>query len=415
MLKFIVKSLYQQIPNIYKRGNNYRKYYDFISTSSDWCKEEKLIYRNKKYNEMEVLYKNNCIEKKIDVAHIITKKYLQDNCEKFFIDRNKDIFFECMTGGSTGNPTKFYLSKEGVRKNEAFLDFILNQQGISRFSILRKVVFRGDKLPNNRDHIKVGNVLYLSSFSLDKEKIKKYLKLIESFKPSIIHAFPSSLMILVNFVLSERIQEDFYFVKHVLISSEVCDFNQKVNIKKIFKKAKIIDFYSNSEQTLMGYQIDFEDGVFPFQYGELYVDSNRVIYSTSFLDTGYLLFKYKTDDMVSGFYVDESFDYRYKNIDGRVQEFLFGYNKEKVSLASLNMHENFFESVIAFQFEQHECGKVIVNLVINNKYNNFITVENYFKEKLINFDVKFNYVDEIKRTTSGKEKLIISTCNINKR
>ena len=411
-LIFYLKSIYSQIPKFIIRGKVYREYFKFLKMTEDWVKEDIDKFRLKEIEQLEKKLVNNTpYYKSFDFNCGFTDKNTLLKHTKSLLSTSESIdrMIPCTTGGSTGIPTHFYLSDSSIKKNQAFVDYILDKYGVSYKKIPRKVVFRGDVLPCDKNVMKVAKTYYFSSFDLDLSALNSYRIALEYFSPEIIHAFPSSLLVLVNYLINEnhlnRVQFD--SVKTVLLSSEVCDDRQKLKILKVFPKATIIDFYSNSEQTILGYKVNFDKGIFPFQYGQVDVKKEE-LYSTSYLEKDYALFNYKTGDVVAGLKESERGELLYDRIIGRTQTFLEGSQGEVVSIASLNMHNKGFENVNAFQYYQPRKGIVVVNLMCNHISDiEFLYIEEYFKAKLIGFKVSARLVKEMIRTPSGKEAIVI--------
>lgn len=409
MYSFIRSCLVDHIPNYLKRGRMYRSYLKFLKSSDDWDIETIKKYHDSNLKKIEAYVRSNVEFYKNKSELISHKSDIKNHFKQLFNDNGTPYYFG-MTGGTTGRPIKFCISKAAVIKHEAMLDHILEKYGFSTSFFTRKIVFRGAPLPRNKSSIRFGFRLYLSSYHLNKSSLKNHCREIERFKAEIIHAFPSSIITLAKYIKNECFRVDFTTVRFILISSELCSVRDKELLKSVFCNALIIDFYSNSEQTVLGYQVDFEDGFFPFQMGGVTVDNDNNIYSTSYNEFVFPLINYKTDDRVSNLYYDDNFHLRYKSILGRAQSYLVGHNDMKISIASLNMHESYFCCVYGFQFEQLEPGVIQINLVVGDDFAmSSEDVKKYFYGKLSGFDIKFVLMDELKRTKSGKEKLLISS------
>jgi len=206
-------------------------------------------------------------------------------------------------------------------------------------------------------------------------------------------------------------------IKGIYVSSETFSDEVKMLAKKIFPKARILNFYGQTELVGMAIGIDFEPMHFigSFSYVELIdVDvqqnGNRLaeIVCTGFKKSMPLI-RYATGD-----YVEIDSNGNIKSIAGRTSEFLIGKNGEVIPCIIVN-REDTMKNVILIQYYQDEPGKFIYNVVGNEEFGaNDI--------KAINEDIKLNFgdtlegkvvqVNSIEKTKRGKHRKIIQKLDV---
>ena len=104
-----------------------------------------------------------------------------------------------------------------------------------------------------------------------------------------------------------------------------------------------------------------------------------------------------------------------KEIQGRWgQEFLVSRDGHTlISMTSLNLHDDTFDGITRFQFQQSEPGKVVLKLVTAQveAAKDVAKFQRHFAPKLGHaVDLDVQYVSEIPLTRMGKQPLIDQRC-----
>ena len=96
---------------------------------------------------------------------------------------------------------------------------------------------------------------------------------------------------------------------------------------------------------------------------------------------------------------------RFSEIYGRQQDFIFTKTKGKVYLTALvfGAHIKAFANIKAWQITQHLPGALTLKIVKASSYNTSDEVEiTQAFNRVSDFLVKFEYVDVLEKTRSGK-------------
>ncbi|MCH7702736.1 MAG: phenylacetate--CoA ligase family protein, partial [Planctomycetes bacterium] len=143
------------------------------------------------------------------------------------------------TGGSTGEPVKFYLD----RRRQAY-DKAARMRTHEWFGVHPgdKEIYlwgspwevrRQDRLRSLRDRLT--NERLLSAFDLSEETMARYLRVIDRYRPVSIFGYPSSLVLLCEFASRQRLHRPPPSLRAVFVTGEVCDEHQRRTLESYFQ------------------------------------------------------------------------------------------------------------------------------------------------------------------------------------
>ena len=434
--KFI-KEIYSKIPFNLRNGKEYRKWRNFLRKNInveeyEFSKlKETIEFAYKNIEFYNKFYKKNGIHPN-DIKSIedfkklpfIDKKIVQDNYSDFYnhnLSSNK--YFYVTTGGSSGAPSKFLQSNNVWKKELAFVynlyeyfDYLPN---------IKKASFRGGEFTNlKKDIYWKSNPLYnethFSPFHISNKSIKLYVDKINQIKAQMIHAYPSALLNLMQFMKDNNLSLNYSPRIIILISEDIIP--KQIEDFSNFFKCRVTSFYGHSERLIFApnysnklekYKIDRRYGFFEvIDAQNNLIKVNNVegeIIGTSFDNYMMPLIRYKTNDFCHYLDANQS---EISLIKGRWEcQYLIGLGNTKISLAALNLHSDVFKNTVSYQFYQAEIGKAFIYCVIKNNFNK-IDKENI--EKALNnktkniLDFKVKIVDKLQYSPRGKFKQLIS-------
>lgn len=435
-IKKILRPLIYKVPNKYRYGKYYRNFYKQIDDFFQLSLEEKRKIQLKKiqeiveyayfnvpyykelFDENNISYKINSFEEFKKIPYL-TKDIIRNNLDKLK-SKEKIKNIKVTTGGTTGMPMEFYLDKKVIINELAFVDYYWNKFSNGYKDTLKIVKIRENIPSNGRIFEKIGNKLIMSSFKLKKENIEEYLKEINDFNPDYIHAFPSSITILAEYIINNKINLNLKNLKGIFSSSETLSNYQKDIIEKGFK-VKICDLYGHSERAVIAFS-DIKDESYTldllYGYTELINENNKnvildtlkdgEIVATGFWNKSMPFIRYKTgDNAISSGKYDSL-----KKISGRKSEYFIDKYKNKIPFTcSDELFWNCKEKVEAYQYVQNEVGKCQLKIVKSKKFllteNNEKEIKNELKRLYPNIEFYISYVENIERTKRGKYKYLI--------
>lgn len=351
------------------------------------------------------------ILKKSDV-----REHLQDMVSDI-ISENERIYVT--TGGSTGKPLGFYISKQVDTRRLAFEWLHWNHIGYKLGEPC--VLLRGRVLPSGKwfDYEPDNNFLVLSTFVMQDNLLPEYIDKINQFAPKVIQAYPSAITILAKFMLKNGINLK-KPIKAISTSSEILYPEQKLLIERAFQ-APVYDKYGNCEQVgVIGMQTDGLYHEFMEHSYLEYLDKDNLpagegniarIVGTSLINDVVPFIRYETGDMVklhknicsrNTFRPSTLID----SIQGRCSgDVMVAKNGNLISVTAMNTHSDIFDHTHRIQYYQDTKGIVVLKIVKTDEYDEQ-DEQKIIKELHTKFqnqvDLHIEYVEDIPRTKRGK-------------
>jgi len=337
-----------------------------------------------------------------------------------------------LTGGTTGAPMSFLRdNKYAVAVERAFVLRAWRWAGYDLGDTV--AVIRGD-IPsapvrgNGRaiwSYDPLGNRHILSSYDIEENNLPAYASMFEVHRPEYIHAYPSSLNLLVNLFRSNGIQVG--GVHSVFTSSENLYDHQRENIESYFR-CRIFDLYGNREQTCMAAQCGNSGHYHLFhEYGftEIIDDDGHPvteagvmgeIVATSFTNRAMPFIRFRSGDIAcfeEGVCGCGNNSRMLRRIEGRTQDYLVNLKGEKIPLTGgaggqEPMHG--FRQILDAQYYQDVPGVVSLDVVTSHKLDDKDISEIIFRLNRrygngLTFVVR--RVDGIQKTSLGKHKMVV--------
>lgn len=400
----VFKNEYRRIIEFKSLNNQEREKIQFDNLKKILCYAfENTIYYKKIFSSIGFNPYNMKSLSDIKKIPLIAKEDIIQN-ENSIISKEKLDYYIATTGGSTGKPLKILLEKESIYKEKAFIYSYWSNLGYD-YKKSKLVTFRGVNFYNKIKKINpIYNEILLNPFILNEKNISDYIKIINKFKADYIHGYPSAIYNFCKLIYMNNLKLDVK-IKGVFFISENVYKNQREFIEEVLN-CKTLSFYGHSERAVFAEEYN-EKYTFNDLYGYsevVNINGEKRIVCTGFLNKKMPLIRYLTDDYVEG---EEG---KYAIVGHRSQNYLIGKNNEVISMAAMEFHSNVFSKIRFYQFEQNEKGKVVFNIVEENKLiSEDIEKINYELKKkfddIIEYEIRF--VNKPKLTSRGKFNLLI--------
>jgi len=415
-------------------SNNY-KTYDELKTEQE-IQLAKLIkhaynnvpYYNKLFKKLNLLPDDIKTIEDLKYIPIINKQIIKDNYEDFNPSNlDKIKYYNIATGGTTGTPFVYRVSKEHRVRSGALLYRGWNYAG---YELGDKVFFLAGASLNTggkygwltKIHELTRNTKFLSSFDMSEDKLKQYIKSINKNKPDFIRGYPSAIGYLSEYILKNNIVLTSN-IKAIFTTSEILTPHYKNIIQKAFKTI-VFDGYGINDGGVTAYEcikqnglhIDTENAIL-----EIVDDNNEIItqgtgkvIATSLYNYAMPFIRYDTGDFA------EISDQKcscgnYKKILtkilGRAVDLLYTPDGEVIhGWFFLFIFWKYGEGFTKYQVVQKNLENIEVKFIPNEKFNSEVLSEitKIIKSRVPKWKVNYSKVDFIQSTINGKQIFIIN-------
>ena len=314
------------------------------------------------------------------------------------------------TGGSSGEPTAFWMDKDCWAREWAHMHTIWERLGYKYTDL--KLAIRGKNL-GKRPFIynPVHNEYIINTYFNVKDYAANLKRLFEKRKVRWFHGYPSSIHQFIleceNAFGKDGVSELFKDVKGLLLSSEYPHPNLVAKFEEY--GLKWISWYGHSEMAVLAYGT-FEHSnnpnnrtiiYHPFvTYGLAEVEDGHLL-GTSYHNFDMPLIRYDTGDLV------EEVGGGFKIKEGRNGDFIEGKNGKKIPLTALifGRHHKAFDVVDYVQIAQTEPGKATMVVSGSKDVLGGKPISDLFDLTNVAIDFDMEIVDKPIRTAAGKLKL----------
>ena len=316
--------------------------------------------------------------------------------------------YKLNTGGSSGEPTAFWMDKNCWAREWAHMHTIWERLGYKYTDL--KLAIRGKNL-GKRPFVynPVHNEYIINTYLNVKDYAPKLARLFEKRNVKWFHGYPSSIY---QFILEceaafgkEGVQRLFKSVRGLLLSSEfpLPYMKEKFNAYGL----KWISWYGHTEMCVLAYDNDCNNRYRPFAtYGLAEVVDGHLI-GTSFHNFDMPLIRYDTGDLVEATRVSagglvEEFAIK----EGRSGDFIEDKHGKKIPLTALifGRHHKAFDVADYVQIGQKEPGKATLYVAMKNR-EGVGDMAKLFDLTNVDVDFEFKVVEMPVRTGMGKLKL----------
>ena len=256
------------------------------------------------------------------------------------------------------------------------------------------------------------NQVYFSSYHITNETVRDYVNCIRSQNINWIHGYPSVIADLAQKMVDVGLTLS---IGHVSIGAENLYKWQSDVIEKAFG-VKPIQHYGltegvaniseNPDRTL-----SVDEDFCCVEFVEFPGEGTKII-GTTLSNYAMPLLRYDTGDLAT--VPDKAIHNDHGRIicglNGRSNEFVLLPNGTKVGAAAISLIINDFPEIMSSQIIQNSIEKIEVDIIIKQRSNLDDKKLMYkLRERFGNaIDIQIRYVDNLKKTKSGKQKLVIS-------
>lgn len=303
---------------------------------------------------------------------ILTKEIIRERFEDLVDPRYRRLSAYAETSGTTGKPMRMLLNERYIALDYACMYEMWSQAGYrfrDPFLALRSYVpsRAGEPL---WIHDKAQNTLFMSAYHFSPRNAAEYMKAIQEFQPKFIRSYPSSLMVLAEYL--ERTGQKLPSVRGLFTASETMTPHEREAIERVFGKI-LFDWYGMTEPTLVAYEGQDHDGlniVWQYGYAEFRPDDtlapgdSRLI-ATSLQNPVMPFIRYDTGDIVTRHASEPEgtlYPRKLARVQGRKDDVIVTPDGRR--LPSVNFYSVFRSApgVVRFQIVQYGASDIVVNI-----------------------------------------------------
>jgi len=364
---------------------------------------------------------------------ILTKEIIKQNWNDFKpFNLLKMKYSEVTTGGSTGTPLSFRLSKQDRFLSGAIL---YRGWGYGGYELGDKMVILGGSSLNIGSKFqvtkfideKVRNFKKLSSIDLGEVEMQQYTKKINAIKPKFVRGYASSI-----YFYAQWLEKNGLIVptpNTVFTTADKLYPQMRKTIERVFR-CEVLEGYGLNDGGVSAYEclehsgfhIDTERSILEVvdDKGNQLCNGEGQILATSLYNYAMPFIRYKTEDLaiITDYHCSCGRQTLLLNeIIGREKEFLITPNGKHVYGADL-IFLIFIESKILdignrikeFQIIQSELNKIKILLVCDDILpdNALDNMRVALQKRYNDWDIEFRFVETIEKTRAGKFKFIIN-------
>lgn len=275
----------------------------------DYCARNVPFYQ-KQFERLGISPGNIRTTEDLKALPILTKSDIVQNWKDFEPISKKSIYSTQTTGGSTGQPLRYYVSKEEYCIRDAVW---IRGWGLAGYQPGDKVVIlAGGSLVPGKPTVKSKlrsqalNFHFLSSYGMDEALLADYCERIRAWRPAYLRGYTSSLAILAEFCRKAQINAREWRLRGVFTTSEMLYPRQRQLIEEVFG-VHVFNQYGLNDGSITAYEclahsgmhIDMERSLLEItdEIGQpTAVGCPGKILATSFFNTATPFLRYDTGD-----------------------------------------------------------------------------------------------------------------------
>ena len=428
------------LPYGIKQGGEYRKWTRFLERAEGWTAERierwqmermRMVIRDAIENTegYRELYRKAGVRPEdvrtpADVRRLpmITKQVLQENLDAFTVTRRGTKYMT--TGGSTGIPFGFCVTRAAERREAAFIHAGWRRAGWNRH--MRMAILRGAFIGSRDEiwkHDRFWGDLSLTSYYLTTRTLPIYVEMMERYHIEVLHAYPSSYLLFCD-LLAESGLKLRPAPKLAMLGSENLYDWQLARYAEVLPDTRVFSWYGQAEMVVQapwcghsrrfhpwpfyGYTEVLDPKGSPVGEGEQgeIVGTSLHVRATPFI-------RYRTLDLaLKG--PDRCPDClrpypTLESVMGRLQEVIVTGSGRYLSMTMINFHDNIFDRLRQFQFLQDAPGTLLFRYVPKSPLSpdEEERIRGGLMEKLgDDVELQMREADAIALTASGKLRFL---------
>jgi phenylacetate-CoA ligase len=319
------------------------------------------------------------------------------------------------TGGTSGNPLKFNLSKDQDIRERFYIEEIFKRIGCEWKHT--RAVFRGRNLGEaSFKYDSHDDAYYINLYVPFEKKEKDLMDLFSSRKIEYFHGYPSAIADFSRNCLKSKYSNLRNLImrnlKGILLGSEYPSPQYRDVINRAFP-VKSISWYGHSEMTILAAENKtplLYEVMQPYGFCEAveFENGQTRLVGTCYDNFDSPFIRYDTGDCVAPEEIDRGLLSSFTVKEGREGEFILDHSLHPISLTALifGRHHKAFDLVDFIQISQDKPGSATLHVTLNDTVN-LEEIGEWFDFINVNVDFTIKQGKEPIRTKNGKVKLLV--------
>ncbi|USG64257.1 phenylacetate--CoA ligase family protein [Brevibacillus ruminantium] len=364
---------------------------------------------------------------------LLDKRHFRESADRYLsAGANPAELIANRTGGSTGEPTRFFLDRPTVERYEAARWLGLSWYGIQIGD--PSVMIWGSPIElNQREALRyqlkerwLKNRLIISAYELEEKRIAEHLRTIRRFRPAYLYGYASAFALFAELMLQKGLSLDIP-LKAVISTAETLHEHQRKVITEAFG-APVVNEYGARDGGIIAYQCPagrmhafsencFLEVVDPVSGKQVPIGEAGALLVTDLYNRVMPRLRYQLGDMLALSAENCSCGINYpvlKEIDGRVDDMFVSTNGTFVHGHFINHIIRSLDGFRTFQLVQHAPDRLTLRLVKHDEKfqpEDELTVLAGIRSALGgDVSIAVHYVEQIPPTASGKTRYAIREC-----
>jgi len=236
---------------------------------------ENVPYHHKIFRKLELRPDDIKSIDNLQKLPILTKEHIRNNLNDLTAKNYpKEKLIPSATGGSTGEPMRFFVDKKWGAWNMAAA---YREWGWAGYNLGDKMVYLWGAPQDlsqqaelkTRIYNLARRIIWLDAFNMTEKTFEEYVRILRKFKPKVINAYTSAIYLVARYMEKRGIDD--IRPKAILTSCEMLFDYQREIIERVFG-CEVFDYYSGRDTTLhagecpehSGYHLTIENAVIEF-------------------------------------------------------------------------------------------------------------------------------------------------------
>lgn len=354
---------------------------------------------------------------------LLSKEIIRHQDKNIFSEEFDQVFSYWMnTGGSTGEPLKFPVSKNFEYLHARCLYSLMGKVDGDIVAALDGTRIEDDCVENNifwktgKYNYIYGNI-HFSTLHMNDNTLKYYVDHLNKIKPAIMRGYPSGFDKIAKYLESNNC--DLKFIpKSIYLTSEFFDSSASKLIQKSFK-CPVFGQYGHSEVSIFAFTLansleyicsplyGFTEVLNTDGYHVKEGESGEVVV-TGFSNKVMPFIRYRTGD-IAIYGGTKNGIVKLKSLQGRSIDYILNIKNEKIYLIGLIFggHLKSFNTIKSWQIEQNFPGIILIRIVRDIGYTDMAEKEIVNLFNSVGIATNIDYVTNIAPTNRGKRRFLI--------